>query len=92
MLLNPYLHEARNKSTQLVIQKKVFQNCALRDYPECHSCLSHIKFPAIYQIQGVELTQPALPKQLHISRCICYLPGLIADVKILNRHNGGENE
>lgn len=79
MLLNPYLCEARNKSAKLVIQEKVFQNCALRDCPEHHSCLPHIKFLVLYQIQEVELTLPALPKQLQIY----YLPGLIADVKIV---------
>lgn len=48
MLLNAYLCEARNKSAQLVIQEKVFQNCALQDYPEHHSCLSQIKLLVVY--------------------------------------------
>lgn len=66
MLLNAYLCEARNKSAQLVIQEKVFQNCVLQDYPEHHFCLSQIKLLVVYWIQEEVLTLPALPKQLHI--------------------------
>lgn len=80
MLLSTYPCDARNKFAQQVSQEKIVQNSALRDYPEHCLLITHEVSCSLENSRTSAL--PALPKQLHLLRHICYFLELIADVKI----------